>query len=253
MNITPDDIDTALDALENEISSETVQAIRPILLINLNKKRIHTFLENETGELPQYILRVVDIYSKNAPFLHELQIKKSSASWEKLRSQLQQKAFHYFCRKNFRPDSNTTQIALDCATDTLLGMVNAHYPYDVDFDAWAYIFLLNICRKRIGSLYKQRLEIDKKHTDINDLFSGIADENSQNPFNQQALRQDLEKLINQLTLPRQEVIRLKYFEHKSNQEIAHILNKSTNAVYKLHFDAIAQLRKILQSKEDNYE
>ncbi len=253
-SVTEKEIDEALAALRVEIGEETAVAIRPTLMINRQKGRINSFLQNpDTRTLSRYIQRVAHFYSKFQPLLYQLQIEKSAESWQQLRQRLHRTAYHYLCRKNFRPDQNTSQIALDCATDALIRMTHAHFPYDTDFYAWANVFIINLCRKRIEQLYKQRHELDTPQLDMDYLLKAIVDPNSSDHVIRHELRQAIEQAIEQLTEARQTVIKLKYFQHKTNNEIATTLNKSTNAIYKLHFDALAQLRKILGSNEDNYE
>ncbi len=52
---------------------------------------------------------------------------------------------------------------------------------------------------------------------------------------------------------RKQVVLLRYFESYTFQQIALKLDKSDNAIYKLHFDALNNLRKIWESSQDIYE
>jgi RNA polymerase sigma factor (sigma-70 family) len=59
-------------------------------------------------------------------------------------------------------------------------------------------------------------------------------------------RLDLLDAIDQLSSEdRRTIILLYYFEGKDFDEIAEVLDRTKNALYKLHFDALENLRKIL--------
>ena len=69
-----------------------------------------------------------------------------------------------------------------------------------------------------------------------------------------ALRLDLLADIDQLASEaRKQIILLHYFEGYSLPQIASKLDKSDNAVYKLHFDALNNLRKIWDNSRDKNE
>ena len=65
---------------------------------------------------------------------------------------------------------------------------------------------------------------------------------------------DLLSAVNKLNSEdRKRFIQLYYFEGLGFQEIAKILDRTTNALYKLHFDALENLRKILLDEGYTHE
>ncbi|MEM7118963.1 MAG: sigma factor-like helix-turn-helix DNA-binding protein [Chloroflexota bacterium] len=86
-----------------------------------------------------------------------------------------------------------------------------------------------------------------------DWLNNILDPQGETEQQQFILRQDLNRALMQLSSDaRRQFIQLYYFEHLTFPEIARRLDRKENALYKLHHDALKNLRKIFHENGHTY-
>lgn len=113
-------------------------------------------------------------------------------------------------------------------------------------------FFFTIARNTLIDYYRKKKDI--LIDDENLVFGNIADKNQEMAKKQLFSNDDrlVYGLIDQLPPSYQEVIRLKYIEDLTNNEIASRLGKSGDNVRQIHCRALKKLRKILNTSK-NYE
>lgn len=230
--------------------------ITPIILANLDRGRVQNFLDNgENCQPDEYVWRVVTFYEKWQPYLHQIQEERQPDLWLSLYDRLKRWAYKHLSNKNFPPlSSERWQLAEDCATTAAVRLLNARFPYDVDFDPWAYILLQNVTLKHLHQQYEETAD-NLHQVDDWEEWEGVMPQLSlPDPGADFEMRHTLLTAIDLLASDaRKQIIIWRYFEGMSFQEIATALNRSYTAVHKLHFDALNNLRKIWQSLQDKYE
>lgn len=134
----------------------------------------------------------------------------------------------------------------ECVPNAVLAFFTGTYYYDTEFDAWLCVLVQNVCRKYIK---EQRHPNHTAETDavsydkFEFLLEALADNNALDSQRFRELRSLLLEAVEKLSSKaRQQLIILHYFEGFSFQEIAQKMERSLNAVYKLHFDALNELR-----------
>jgi RNA polymerase sigma factor (sigma-70 family) len=244
-------LEQALKQLAEIRGDELARQIKPILLANLDRGRIHRFLEGKTDHVQSYVWRVADCFSDLHVYLNQLQTERDPEVWKTLYERMQTWAYNFFLRKNFAADDHTGEIAIECASEAAIHLLDAHFPYDTDFDPWAHILVQNTCRKFIHKSLKKSAVPQEKQVELED---ELADRNDP-PLEAQMLMAEfgaeLESALAQLSEARRSVIRMLYFDEMKMDEIAQKLEKSMGAVYSLHFNALEDLRKILSTIRDN--
>lgn len=253
-------IERALHLLAEQRGSELATAVTPIIFTNLDKGRMQTFLEQQDYSPADYVGRVADKYEQWHEHVYAVQIEKRTEIWQPLYEQLQRWAFHLLPRlgyPNYASHDDKTQRAQACATEAALVLIGAYFPYDVNFEPWAYVLLQNVTRKQMNRRIKPRLEAEAQEVEVDawhDWLHNLADPAGQEQQHLAELRADLLDSITQLnSKARQQFILLYYFESQSFEQIATQMNKSLNALYKLHSDALENLRKIWRQNRDKYE
>ena len=217
--------------------------IRAIIFENLRNGRGNFFLENITNATPQkYLLHVVETYERLCLYLQRVQIERSTEVWEALYEKLQRLAYGFLRQRGLYPGSSTFHLAVDCAADAAIAIIQAQFPYDTDFDPWAYNFVKFSCLKRIEKEARRAGRLKKV------LYQDEAREQDVDPKHasgEWGLQVDVLNALPDLTENRQQVLQLRYECGLSSREIAIRMEKSISAVDKLHFDAIRQLRHLL--------
>ncbi len=244
-------IETALQILAQRKDEDVARQLRPILLTNLERGRIQTFTEGRGDQTPAYVEYVATNFIALHAYLHQLQIERSTAAWDPLFKRMQTWAYNFFLRKNFAADDHTLELAMECATEAANILLTAHFPYDTDFDPWAHTIVSHTCRKYIDQSLKKSIVPDGQKVELNDELP----DHREPPLEMQALHKELGEQLDwalaQLSEARRTVIQLWYFDEFEPLEIAQKLGKSMNAIYGLHFNALADLRKILSRIRDN--
>jgi RNA polymerase sigma factor (sigma-70 family) len=249
-----------LHLLAKQRGSELVAAVTLIIFTNLDKGRMQTFLERQDCSPANYVQRVADHYEQWHDYVHAVQVEKRSDVWEPLYEQLQQWAFRLLPRIGYPAyvdRDEQLQQAQACATEAATVLLNAFFPYDVDFEPWAYVLLRNVTRKEMNRRIRPRLDVQKHQVELDawdDWLHNLADPEGEDEQRLAELRADLLQLVAQLSSEaRQQFILFYYFEEQSFEQIAAQMNKNLNSLYKLHSDALENLRKIWRKNRDKYE
>ena len=223
--------------------------IKPILLANLDRGRIQTFTDGNPDLVHAYVWLVAENFTRLNPYLHQLQTERNTEVWEPLFERMQTWAYNFFRRKSFSADEHTREIAIECATDAALSLLNAHFPYDTDFDPWIHTIVQNACRKYIHKAFKKSAVPEEKIVDLEDDLAGVEDVPARNG----GFRRGNWRSLGQLSEARRTVLQLIYFDELSPEEAAQKMGKSVGAVYSLQFHALNDLRKILSTIRDNLD
>jgi len=244
-------LEQALQQLRSEVGGSLVDDLLPVLRINEQRNRLCRYLRLNPHETKQtYILQVAHHHEKDCHYLKQVQQQKDAGVWEPLMDKIRQWSYSFLGRWYLDEVTRMTY-TLEIAQEAGLQISRAHYPYDCEFDAWA-------CRitQHISSKYMQRHQISSvwEAVDLSTVDEQFHPEFDLYNSNQEvhfANRQLLLDAIEQLSENQKVVIWQFYFEGRPLPKIAEDLEINVNAIYKRHFDALKQLRKILE--EDQYK
>ena len=239
-------LEKALGQLEEEEGKTAVTPIRPIILANLEQKRVENWLGTDNNRTPQaYVRLVLEMYARYHHYIRQIQVEKSDDVWRDLYAQLQQWAYNYLLRKNFRRDQATAQLASDYATEAAITLLTARFPYDRNFIPWSRVLLLNICKREIRQARKASRLPDEKQIALDDELIYLHNALFSIDNREQELRRALLDTIEQLPQESwRQTLLLRYFDNLTPAEIACEMGKTPAAVYNLHFKAIMALREI---------
>ncbi len=246
-----DSLEQALQALANEKGRELAGRLRPILLANLDRGRIEGFTGGKPELVREYVWRVADGFIRHSTYLHDIQSTKASEDWEPLFKQMQLWAYNFLIRKGSIPGLGTQEISFECATEAALSLVNAHFPYDIAFEAWAHIIVQNACRKYFRQGQRKSAIPEENFVDLDDMLDNLADPASGEREQPNNLAADLLDAISRLPETRRHVIEAIYFDGLRPAEIAKEMGKSVGAVHSLLFNTLRDLRKILSKIRNN--
>lgn len=235
------EIEKTLQFLGTESKSQITASIRTVLFTNLDRGRVENFIGHDIIRIGEYVRRVIENHARLNPYLQAVQKERTDAVWQPLFDQLQLWAYNFLLRKNFMPGDSTRAIAGECATEAALRILDAHFPYDTEFEPWAYTIVSMSCLRFFRDGTKKSVippqnlvELDEELPDLDTTrLMEVADQS------------DLLDAMSELPEARRQVIELHYFKGISLPEIAHILGKSAGAIHSLHFHALRDLRKIL--------
>jgi RNA polymerase sigma factor (sigma-70 family) len=243
-------LEQALERLAETRGDELARQVKPILLANLDRGRIQRFLDGNPDQIQAYVWQVADSFSTLHAYLQKLQTKRDPEAWSPLYERMQTWAYNFFLRKNFAADDRTREIAIECANEAAMQLLNSHFPYDTDFDPWAHILVQNTSRKFIHNSLKKSIVPQEKQVDLEDDLADLNDPSLEAQMLMTELGVELDSALAQLSEARRDVIRMLYFDGMEMEEIAQKLGKSVGAVYSLHFNALGDLRKILSAIRD---
>lgn len=236
-------LDAALASLSDRRGEALARSIRPVLLANLDRGRIGSFTGGDLQRLPEYVDRVADSYARQHLFIEALQKERAGRVWEPLFARMVKWAYAYFIRKNFYPSKETQETANQCATEAAIAMLDAHFPYDTDFDPWAHVIVINLCLKHVRRQTQKTTIPDQDLAGLEEAVGAAGDLSS---FDLRLSdRLALSEAMAQLTESRRRLLEWLYFEGLSPGEVAERTGKRLNAVYSQHFNALADLRRIL--------
>lgn len=229
-----------LRAKEPEMGEELVC----VVLANVMEGRVKKFFESETEDtLADYIQRVVFYYKENHEFTSRLACEDREA-WEELLEKLRKWAYSFLKKKGVPVQADLNQIAHDCANEAGARLGKIRFPYDASYDSWACRVTQNVCYSHIR---RNADKVKYVELDVAEAAEWLQALGKPDYTNQADKRMDLQQAINHLhSEDRKHIIVLYYFEGRSLSEIATILDRSMNATYKLHFDALENLRCIYQ-------
>jgi RNA polymerase sigma-70 factor, ECF subfamily len=110
------------------------------------------------------------------------------------------------------------------------------------FSAWVY----QIAKHNIIDYYRlKKTTVDLE--DVSDVLVDLA--NPIDELNLQLEQKRILSILDQLSTEQQQVIKYRFFEDLSNEEIAQIMNKSEGAIRVLQHRAIIRLKQLLQGKK----
>ncbi len=235
-----------LEMKEPEIGPE----LETILLDNWADGRIEKFFNSQTEDrLYDYICRVVKYYKKCHQLVSKIEAG-NDAAWEQLLEKLSKWAYSFLKRKGLPSYVDLMQVAVDCANDSGARLMNIRFPYDVHYESWACRVVQNVCLNYIRK-NTDRLAYVDYNSDLSETDEWLHELSVPSGTYRAENRMDLLDAIGQLNSDdRQRFIILYYFEGKSFLEIAEILERTPNALYKLHFDALENLRKVYGEEGD---
>ncbi len=246
----------AIQIVAIQRGEDFAHSITPIILANLDRGRVQHFLDNAENRRPEeYVWRVVEFYEKWQLYLYQIQAERLTDLWLPLYDKLKWWAYNYLCRQKFPPTHNEKQeMAADCAAAAAAQLLNARFPYDTDFDPWAYVLLQTVTLKQLHRRYAEAPD-EMHQIDDWDAWEGVWPQlSTPGPEDSVELRRTLLTAVDQLTSDaRKQIILMRYFEQMTFPEIATALNRSSSAIHKLHFDALQNLRKIWADWQDKYE
>lgn len=226
-------------------------AVTRIVRANAESGRMATIAANDAAfTLAGYVDRVMRCYQEWHEEIHLLQMG-DEATWLPLYEMMQKWAYRLLERRHFLPGRGTElyEHAITCASDAALVLLEKPFPYDVHYQQWAYRVLSYVCIRHMtneikamqGASSDRLVELDAWE----DWLQDIADpgrELSDLVADKQTLLWAIDHLASDA---RKQFILLHYFEGKSFAEIAPIMGRKVNTLYKLHFDALDDLRRNL--------
>lgn len=245
-----------LSSLEKKLHENTLAKIRTIIAANLDRGRVQRFIGDDIARVEKYVNHVVEQFQELSPLLHQLQVSQSTDAWLPLYEELQQWAYNFFLNKGFYPGQETKDVAIARATDAAVEILSAHFPYDTDFKPWAHVILQNTCRKFVRESTKKSIIPQKqlsRFDKVEHLLSQISQENNRKKLQLEDIAEELREAVQQLSKSRRLVIEYYYFQGLSLPEIAEEMGKTVNAVYSLHFNALKDLRKILDQNRNKLD
>jgi len=235
------EIEKALRSLEENGGAQSVAKIRPVLYANLDRKRVENFIGDDISRVAEYVQRVADHYTRLNPYITAIQDARSDDAWLPLFKSMRQWAYNFLLRKNFVPGLSTAAIAEECATAAAVNLLDANFPYDIEFEPWAHVIVTNACLRFFRDGTKKSVippqnivELDEKLPGPNDISLDIQDN-----------KDDLLIALSLLSDARRQVIQLHYLDELPLPEAARVMGKSVGAIHSLHFNALQDLRKIL--------
>lgn len=246
----------AIERLAAQEGSLLAAALEPILLSNLARGRVRYFLEHqENSNLEDYIRRVADYYEQLHEYIHQIQQERRAEVWEPIYKKLHRWAFGRLRRKGFLVEEiHRHQHHVHCATEAAMRILHAHFPYDTDFDPWAFVIVEHMVSKHAERLRKDRqkeqntVSVDQWETGLDMLRDQITSHFHEQIADQSELLDAIARLP---SLVQRQLILRRYFDGWSFEQIAAESGKKVNAIYRLHYEALTNLRKILRSKRDN--
>lgn len=230
---------------------EIGEAVGQVLLANLAEGRVEKFLNSGTSQtVGEYGHRVCNYYKEHHDYIRELQAEEVDA-WKELLIKLRKWAYAFIRKKGVPVQADRFQIAEDCANEAGARLANIRFPYDIHYDSWACRVDQNVC---LNYIRRHTDKLEYVDLDLSETDEWLRAFSNPDRTTHSDNRIDLLAAIEQLgSEDRQHFIYLHYFEGKSFSEIADILGRTKNALYKLHFDALENLRKIYQEQRDKDE
>lgn len=216
--------------------------IERILQENWRRGRMQKFLRDGLDSVPEYVLRVVGYWRISRETVRALQIERADEIWQALYKKMVFWNYRYLVgRGAYLPD--THDFAEECATEAIPVLQSAYFPFDVPFEAWARVIVINVCRKQVRTATKKSVIPQDQLIELDAMAQEPA---SRAPW-QPDLRLDLAQALLELNPARREVMEMIYMEGHSVEEAARILGRTHSSVYNLHYQAVRDLRKLMHN------
>lgn len=251
------EIDRAIREARDRLEPGLIQAITPVLWANYDQGRVHRFLANgDAGDIGDYVNIVAAHFREQHDYVRLVQIETDREVWDILFQRLQRQAYGILAKNGFLEARERYEHALQCATDASLVIADRRFPYDASFEAWAYVVLRYTCKSHMRKHISGRSVPRRAQVSL-DAYDGwlhnLADPGAEQMHRRLEQRHDLLQQVEGLSDAQRRFVLLYYFEQKSYAEVAEILKKNKNALYKLNFDALDSLRKRLLLAEHRHE
>lgn len=252
------ELEEALRIWGRDRSPDLVEEVTRVVRVNWQRDRACNFMDGGKVDGAQaYVERVGERYQRLSPYLHCLQEDKDKEAWAELMEKLQLWSYNLLGRMTFPSTAVRHRRSMDLATDAAMEILGAHFPYDVDFEPWAYVVVRNISYRymtsRNGSSVPPEVLVNLEAYDgwLQNLVDERAEERiyaGEEAVTWEEIRAALSEAIDELPPSEREVIDLLYFGGASFEEIAERTGKKANALYQYHFRALQKLHDALEDK-----
>lgn len=243
-----------LGALEISEEPEKIEFIRQILNRNLSNGRLQRVLSKSDCNVENYVTRVVNSVSRWQIYLYELQIEKSEEAWQDLLPKLRQWASALYLKWGAFLDHERSTQAHYSSVDGAMEILKSDFPYDVDFYPWAYALQRNTCCRHVREASKKANGSGIKILELDawDRWEQNLPDPNLKPIDTdislQEIRRELLISLEQLAISQQSFVKFYYFEELSYSEIMCKLDRSKNALYSLHHNALKNLRNLVENQ-----
>jgi RNA polymerase sigma factor (sigma-70 family) len=250
-------LEDALKEREEE-NLQTVQRIRSLIHRGVEYGRTQKVLGNDPDK--EACKEYVDDVFANYHLYHDLLVRleqQEEEAWLMLYNKMRDWANAIFM--GYKIDGPLRiDCVEDCVPNAVMVYLGSTYHYDSDFEAWLFVLLRNVCRKHIRNQVKSTSIPDKETVSMDGvtyLFEKLSDGKEGEAGRIKELGEELFAAVEELSSEaRQQLILLRYIDEYTFVEIAEILDRSMSATYKLHFDSLNELRKILGNRNsDNFD
>lgn len=222
---------------EYQLSLSSQIELEGILLLSNKNGRFKKYYGDNFSEkqVISHVQKTVVNYKKYNPLVKKLRVEHDTEAWEDLLEKLTKWAASQFIRWGWHRNQGTYQMAGDCARLASGTIMAGNYYYDSDFYGWSRIVLINICRKEIESWKKSHLPLKNSVEIDSEFFSGdFENQLVDKPISvesQVQLKIDMLDALNQLSDSDSELLKKKYFENETMDNLAIHFNTSKGALY----------------------
>lgn len=250
-----EEINRVLENVVQKHGASIVNHVRPVVETNIEKGRLEHFLEgNPSKTTNDYVWWVTDEYLQWHDYLYNIQQERSAVVWELLWEKIEQWSYHFLLRKGFYPGVETQKLAQEYGSEAVVAILQAHFPYDTELDAWLQQIVIYTCCNQI-EVWKRQQALEKKlaQTFLDERLLTVSRRGMEHHISSQEQANILYHAIRQLKNAKmQQVLWLRYYGEFSSQEIAEIIGSSYRYVDKLHWKAKLLLGKILAGQGYSY-
>lgn len=244
-------ITTVFQSLDGTIEKGIQETVCDIIVSSWEHQRAHKFLNlSDKTTITEYINRVIQNYIKQHHYVEQVQAGANEV-WEDLYVKMQRWAYHFLLRNNFYPGKRTFELAVTYAGEAAVVLLDAHYYYDTDaFEAWVVELVKNICRKFMKKATNQYVVPETSLFSIDATFDEVVVDRELEQSVQH--REDIAAALARLSKKERAVL-YGILNGLKTDELAASLDTSISHVYKIKFDAIQKMRKILGAEGYNHE
>lgn len=229
---------------------EIAAAIAPILWRSCRLGRIQKFLKNDRSlDMMGYVRRVAEHFDAERDHVEAL-LAGDEKRWLPLYVLMQKWAYKLIEHRLLggAPAALLRDRALACANSAALVILEKPFPFDVRFQMWVYQVVRNICLRHIADELQRNgsgRPGDEEPLDDEDNHQLNPAPTSELELLTHERQLELLDAVAQLSELRRQFIWLHYYEDKSFEAISALMNRKMNALYKLHHDALQELKSIL--------
>jgi RNA polymerase sigma factor (sigma-70 family) len=240
-----------LEDLQQKEPIEDLKFVNQVLRKNILSGRLRKVLVNYQLGLEDYVASVVDNVRKYRTYLHELRIEKSDGAWLNLQGKLQEWSYNLFVSWGAFLEYERPDQAYEASVDGILEILKTKYPYDVDFESWAYSLQRNVCRHHVRNASNRANGFNNKllEIDADDWYEEILPDTKLVPLETDLSKDEESRaLLTSITALRQDqqnFVQHYYFDHLSYADISSLMDRKKEALYSLHFDTLRSLRVLM--------